>query len=1193
MKRKHSDAQEASAEPVASSAAAQHDLVARVAVATRVPARQVQTVARLLDDGASLPFVARYRKEATGGLDEAQLRAVEKELARAVALEAHRASVLSKLERGGALGGAGGTKLRAAVAAAESVQRLEDLYLPHKPKRATRASAAKDRGLAPLADALLCAGGLQQARPPPVAQLARPLVRAPEVPTADVALAGARDILAERAAELPEARQRARADLQQWGVLVCKLARGAAAAAAAGAGNQPGKSAASAKAGSAKAGAKAGGKAGAKGGGKAADADVFATYHGFRAPARSLRPHQVLAINRGEALGVLSVSWEWQTEPVAALCRRALPPPGASLPADYAGQVSTAVQDGIKRLLRPAAEREVRALLTEAAVQRAGDTFGRNLRALLLQPPLPGLAVLGVDPAYRTGKREQRCGVQRGERCKLAVCGPTGDLLETATIHPHPPAGPDQRGAASRQLQALVAKHGVRAVAIGNGVASRETQRFVAACLTGDGGGGTAQQGQKQVEREGGGQVGWCVVSEAGASVYSASELAAKELPGVDVSLRGAASIARRLMDPLAELVKVDPASLGVGQYQHDVKSATLVGELAAVVESVVNEVGVDLNSASPALLAHVAGLNKATAAAIVAHREAAGPFSSRRQLLGVKGVGAKTFENAAGFLRIRGAANVLDSSGVHPESYSAAARLVRDLLGGSSAAGGAGGGKKQAVAAAAAVPLPGEAGEDEALRPRKKQKRDSSDSSSKKKNTAQRGLQAGDSSAALTAAEAAAARPALAALLAPGSAAQLAAAAARLGLGQPTLRDVAEALLAPGRDVRGAAGLEALQFKQSLSLAELKLGMEVNGIVRNVVDFGCFCDINCAEADGLVHISEWRRWAQASQKEQSGSGGNVAGSGGGAAAGPGNQQQASQLSAHDFAAVGRLSLRPRAAARPAARLALRVRATAAVEKPSPAGKPAKKDEPDHVKMVLDELAAKDKVVIASTAPAVRVSIGEEMGLPAGTACTGKMVAALKELGFDYVFGGCSAARWWAVWWVLGPLPDTLVAADLVIMEERLELLERLHDVLEGRPDAPPLPMFTSCCPGWVNFVETMAPEIIPHVSSTKSPQMVVRGLEGVKEASVTIAPHPDGPLHNKEAITVNVAVANGLGNAKKVLSAIKEGQKNYHFVEVRRNEQPEASGAPAETFTDKDLQIDPELAEQAKQCDFCGSIST
>ena len=468
---------------------------AAVAATVGVTARQAAAAIRLLrDEQASLPFVARYRKEATQGLDEAQLRGIERELGRLEALETARASVLAKLQKAGVLsGGKAGEALRAAVAAACSVQELEDLYLPHRPKRSTRASAARDKGLAPLADAILAgargACSLQQ----PLTTLALHYVRPSGVPSVEAALAGARDILAERAAELPDARAALRAALRQRGTLVCKLSRGARGGQEA---EEPD-------------GGRRTPKHGGKGGGRAADADTYRLYHAFTAPLRSLRPHQVLAIGRGEAQGVLSVGLEWDPLALAALCRRTLLAASASDSgqqqqqqpcANCVAELAAAVADGLKRLLRPAAEREARSTLAEAAGEAAAAAFARNLRGLLLQPPLPGAAVLGVDPAFRTG-------------CKLAVVDATGRLLETAAVHPHPPALPAAQAAARTQLLALIDRHDVRAVAVGNGVASRETQRFVAEALAPGGGGG--EQGRRPQRH-----VGWCVVSEAGASVY-------------------------------------------------------------------------------------------------------------------------------------------------------------------------------------------------------------------------------------------------------------------------------------------------------------------------------------------------------------------------------------------------------------------------------------------------------------------------------------------------------------------------------------------------------------------------------------------------------------------------------------------------------------------------------------------------
>ena len=571
-------------------------LMQRLARELNLSTGVVTRATALFDEGATIPFVARYRKEVTGGLDEEQLRGLTERLRYLRGLEERREQILRSVAEQGKLT----PDLEAALRAAETLQQLEDLYLPYKPKRRTRATVARERGLEPLAQMIL-----DQVRTRETLEaLAAPYLSG-EVPTPADAWAGARDIVAELisedAAVRGDIRERTRA------TATVKVTRAS----------------------------------------ENADAEgIYRLYYDFSAPLSSLAPHQILAINRGEREDALKVSLVADVERLVAEieAQHYHPDPRSTL----AGELHLAIADGYERLLAPAIERELRRTATEAADEHAIGIFAANLRQLLLQPPLRGATVIGIDPGYRTG-------------CKVALVDPTGKVLDTATIYPHEPQ--NQREPALRLLVDWLSQRTADVVAIGNGTASRETEALAADAV--------AQAGRGA----------YVIVSEAGASVYSASPLAREELPGLDVSMRGAVSIARRLQDPLAELVKIDPKSIGVGLYQHDVDQKALAEALDAVVESAVNYVGVDLNTASPALLRYVSGLTARSAKAIVAHREAHGAFRERHQLLEVSGVGPKAFEQAAGFLKIPGGANPLDNTFIHPESYAACRRLF-ELMG-------------------------------------------------------------------------------------------------------------------------------------------------------------------------------------------------------------------------------------------------------------------------------------------------------------------------------------------------------------------------------------------------------------------------------------------------------------------------------------------------------------------------------
>ncbi len=569
----------------------QPSLIERLARELALNPGAVERTVALMDEGSTIPFIARYRKEVTGALDEEQLRNIAERLHYLRNLDERREQVLRSIDEQGKLT----PELEAAIAAAETLQVLEDLYLPYKPKRRTRATMARERGLEPLAQLIL----QQVCTAESLEALAAPYLNE-QVPTAEDAWAGARDIVAEMVSEDATVRGDIRERTRATGQIRVQRAS------------------------------------------EEADVEgVYRLYHDFGAPFAGLAPHQVLAINRGEREGALKVSLAADTERLLAEIKARYYKPNPRSP--LAGQLEMAVSDGYERLLAPAIERELRRAATDSADSHAIEVFAANLRQLLLQPPLRGKTVIGIDPGYRTG-------------CKVALVDPTGKVLETATIYPHAPKN-DQEGAL-KLLVTWLTERGADVMASGNGTASRETEALMA----------------EAVQRAGRGA--YVIVSEAGASVYSASPLAREELPELDVSLRGAVSIARRLQDPLAELVKIEPKAIGVGLYQHDVDQKALAAALDDVVVSAVNYVGVDLNTASPALLRYVSGLTARAAKAIIAYREQHGAFRTRQELLDVPGIGPKAFEQAAGFLKIPGGKNPLDNTFIHPESYRVCERL-------------------------------------------------------------------------------------------------------------------------------------------------------------------------------------------------------------------------------------------------------------------------------------------------------------------------------------------------------------------------------------------------------------------------------------------------------------------------------------------------------------------------------------
>ncbi len=567
------------------------ELIPRLTAEFHLRQEHVENIVKLIDDGNTIPFIARYRKEMTGALDDQVLRALADRLAYLRGLDKRKEEVCAAIEEQGKLT----PELEEAIAAAEILAEVEDLYRPYRQKRRTRASIAKERGLEPLAEMIL---EQRPDSPAPPALAERYVNGEKQVNSAEEAVAGALDIIAEQVSNDAALRGKLRAFLMKNAVL--------------------------------------------RSVGKTEEDSVYSMYYGYSEPVSKIAGHRVLAVDRGEREGFLKVSVECPEGRCLELVFREIlrPPVGPCTQA-----VKDACRDAFSRLICPSLEREIRSFLTETADENAIKVFAVNLKQLLMQPPLKGAVTMGFDPAYRTG-------------CKLAVVDETGRVLETTVIYPTPPQNKVEE--ARKTLVKLIRKYGISAIAVGNGTASRESEIFVAETL-----------------RELDGQAAYMVVSEAGASVYSASKLAAEEFPEYDVSLRSAVSLARRLQDPLAELVKIDPKAIGVGQYQHDMPQNRLGEALSGVVEDCVNSVGVDLNTASESLLSYVAGINKTMAKNIVAYREKNGAFTGRKALRKVPKLGPRTFEQCAGFLRIPESEEYLDRTAVHPESYEAARRLL------------------------------------------------------------------------------------------------------------------------------------------------------------------------------------------------------------------------------------------------------------------------------------------------------------------------------------------------------------------------------------------------------------------------------------------------------------------------------------------------------------------------------------
>ncbi|URJ48337.1 Tex family protein [Paenibacillus polymyxa] len=676
----------------------QERIVKQVARELSLALKQIRTTISLLDEGNTIPFIARYRKEMTGELDENQLREIEDRVVYLRNLEDRKVEVIRIIDEQGKLT----EDLQAAITSAVKLQEVEDLYRPYRQKRKTRASVAKERGLEPLSIWIWSqpkqGDALKEAESYVNAELG--------VDSAEAAIQGALDILAENIADDAAIRQWVRRYTLDHGMLTSEAK-------------------------------------------DAEQESVYENYYSYRELAKKMPPHRILAINRGEREGILKVGLEVVPDSIYNYVAGQVIK-GSSFVEELLRSV---IEDAYKRLIAPSIEREVRAEMTEKGEQQAISIFAGNLRSLLLQAPIKGRRVLGVDPAYRTG-------------CKLAVVDDTGKLLEVAVTYPTPPN--NKKREAAEKFKQLIAQYGIELIVIGNGTASRETEQFVAEVI--------ADIGDSSLA--------YLIVNEAGASVYSASKLAQEEFPDLDVAERSAASIARRVQDPLAELVKIEPKAIGVGQYQHDVSQKHLDESLKDVVESAVNHVGVDVNTASSALLSYVAGINATIAKNIVKYREENGKFSNRRQLQKVPRLGAKTYEQSVGFIRIPGGENPLDRTPIHPESYAVVDRLLAEL------------------------------------------------------NISAHDLGTKTAMEAL-------------------SVSNIDELAAKLEVGVPTLKDILDSLQRPGRDPRDELPLPVFR-KDVLKIEDLAPGMELQGTVRNVIDFGAFVDIGI-KSDGLVHISQLR----------------------------------------------------------------------------------------------------------------------------------------------------------------------------------------------------------------------------------------------------------------------------------------------------------------------------------------------
>lgn len=674
------------------------DIFERIAKEFSLSTKQIDRTIALIEEGNTVPFIARYRKEMTSALNEVQIKDIVERWQYIQNVKQRKQEVLRLIEEQGKLT----PELSNQIEKAEKLQEVEDLYRPYKQKRRTKATVAKEKELEPLATWLLS----YQNDDTPEEKATHFLNEEKGVTTVEEALQGARDIIAEMVSDDAQSRKWIREKTYKLGMIESTV--------------------------------------------KDESIDekhVYEMYYDYSENVGKIVPHRILAFNRGEKEGVLKVSIKVEQEPILQYLNRKWITVSNHINVPF---VEEAIEDGYKRLIQPSIERELRGELTEKGEEQAIKIFSENLKNLLLQPPLKGKVVLAVDPAYRTG-------------CKLAVIDETGKVLKIDVIYPHPPVS--KLGVAKDKVLSMLKAYEVKMVAIGNGTASRETEQFIADLL-------------KELNEE----IYYLIVNEAGASVYSASDIAREEFPDFQVEERSAVSIGRRLQDPLAELVKIDPKSVGVGQYQHDVSQKRLTESLDFVVETAVNQVGVNVNTASPSLLQHVAGLSKAVATNIVKKREEEGKFTNRKQLKKIPRLGAKTYEQAIGFLRIVDGEEALDRTSIHPETYGEVSKLLKMLKMNSNDLGSA-----QLIEALSQLSI---------------------------KETAE-----------------------------------------ELNIGELTLKDIIDALMKPGRDPRDELPAPLLK-KEVLKLDDLKEGMELQGTVRNVVDFGAFVDIGVKQ-DGLVHISK------------------------------------------------------------------------------------------------------------------------------------------------------------------------------------------------------------------------------------------------------------------------------------------------------------------------------------------------
>ena len=657
--------------------------------------KQIKAVLKLLKENNTVPFIARYRKEATGGLDEVEIKQINDEYNYMLNLQKRKEEVIHNIDQQGLLT----SDLKQDILTQTKLQRVEDLYRPYKQKKKTRATEAKRKGLEDLAD------WFSQSKLDTKIEDKAQLFLNDEVTTIEDAIEGAKDIIAERISDNPQYRSKILKDVFNQGLIVSSKKK------------------------------------------KAEDEkQTFSMYYDYKEPIKRIANHRVLAMNRGEKEKVLSIKIDFDTTRI----QREIANVEIKTQNEATPFIKEAIQDSLKRLILPSIEREIRGDLTQNAESHAIDVFSENLRNLLLQPPMKGKQILGVDPAFRTG-------------CKLAVVNPFGTFIAKGVIYPHPPISKVE--AAEKELVKMISDYNIELLAIGNGTASRETEQFVAKVI---------KKYQLQAQ--------FIIVNEAGASVYSASEIARQEFPDFQVEERSAVSIGRRVQDPLSELVKIDPKSIGVGQYQHDVNQKDLSSALTFVVETAVNQVGVDVNTASKSLLQYVSGLTSTIAQNIIDYKEENGPIKHHKEISSIKRLGAKTFEQSIGFLRIVDGEEPLDNTAIHPESYDVAYRMLHQLDLTAQDIG-----------------------------------------SVKLKNTL--------------------------------SNVNISTLVSQLNIGEPTLKDIIQSLIAPNRDPRDEFETPILK-SDVLSIEDLSKGMKLNGTVRNVVDFGAFVDIGVKQ-DGLVHISK------------------------------------------------------------------------------------------------------------------------------------------------------------------------------------------------------------------------------------------------------------------------------------------------------------------------------------------------